>query len=56
MASGSTIDITGADGARIRAYLTCPAQGSGPGLVLAHDMLGLNQFMRDMAERLAEEG
>jgi len=56
MARGSTIDITGADGARFSAYLARPAQGSGPGLVLVHEILGLNDFMRDMADRLAEEG
>ena len=56
MAQASTIDITSGDGRRLRAYLAQPAQGSGPGLVLVHETLGLDDFMRDMAERLAEEG
>ena len=56
MAQAATIDITSGDGQRLRAYLAQPVQGSGPGLVLVHEMLGLNDFMRDMAERLAEEG
>ncbi len=56
MARGSTIDITSTDGARFSGYLSQPAQGSGPGLVLVHEILGLNDFMRDMADRLAEEG
>ena len=56
MAQASTIDITSGDGRRLRAYLAQPAQGRGPGLVLVHETLGLDDFMRDMAERLAEEG
>ena len=56
MTPASTIDITGADAQPLRAYLTQPAQGSGPGLVLVHEAPGLNDFIREMAERLAEEG
>ena len=56
MASGSYIDIEAADGGRLRAYLAQPAQGSGPGLVLVHEILGINDFMRAMADRYAEEG
>lgn len=56
MAGGRTIEIRGADGALFQGYLTRPTQGSGPGLLLLHDMLGLNDFMRAMAGRLAEEG
>ncbi len=56
MARGSMIDISSADGTRFPCYLTRPAQGSGPGLILVHEMVGLNDFMRAMAERLAEEG
>ena len=33
-----------------------PASGSGPGLVLCQEIFGLNGFVRQTAERLAEEG
>ena len=56
MARGTYIDITAAEGGRFRAYLTLPAQGSGPGLVLAQEIFGINDFMCAQAERLAEEG
>ena len=56
MARGSMIDINSADGAAFPGYLALPLQGSGPGLILVHEMVGLNDFMRAMAERLAEEG
>jgi carboxymethylenebutenolidase len=54
--SGSFIDIKTRDGARVPAWFTHPAQGSGPGLILLHDAKGLDSFMRLTAERLAEEG
>jgi carboxymethylenebutenolidase len=56
MARARTITLHGAHGAQLPALLTTPAQGSGPGLLLLHDMFGVNDFMRAMAERLAEEG
>lgn len=56
MAQGSTIDITSDTGQDLRAYLTQPPQGSGPGLVLVHETFGLSDFMHDMADRLAAEG
>ena len=56
MARGSMIDISSADGAPFPGYLARPMQGSGPALILVHEMLGLNDFMRAMAERLAEDG
>ena len=37
-------------------YLAVPASGSGPGLVLCQEIFGLNGFVRQTAERLAEEG
>jgi carboxymethylenebutenolidase len=56
MARGAIIEFGTADGVQMRGYLSCPAKGSGPGLILVHDMTGLDDFMRDMADRLAEEG
>lgn len=54
--TGRWITLTAADGHALRAWLVVPPQGSGPGLVLLHEMVGLNAFARDMAARYAEEG
>ena len=56
MTLASTINFPSGDGQRMLAYLAQPSQGSGPGLLLVHGTQGLDHFMRDMAERLAEEG
>ncbi|MEX2482864.1 MAG: dienelactone hydrolase family protein [Gammaproteobacteria bacterium] len=53
--SGTFIDIALPDGS-LRAWLATPPAGSGPGLVLLPEIFGLNDFMRDMAARYAEEG
>jgi carboxymethylenebutenolidase len=37
-------------------YLAVPACGFGPGLVLAQEIFGVNQTMRELADHLAEEG
>ncbi|MFM9598110.1 dienelactone hydrolase family protein, partial [Streptomyces scabiei] len=54
--TGSYIDITAADGGSFKAYMAKPAQGSGPGLVLAQEIFGINPYMQAMADRFAEEG
>lgn len=54
--TGSYIDITAADGGRFKAYMARPAKGSGPGLVLAQEIFGINPYMQAMADRFAEEG
>ncbi len=54
--SGETIQIASADGQTFSAYLAMPEQGSGPGLVLIQEIFGINGFMKDMADRYAEEG
>lgn len=38
------------------AYLSLPASGSGPGLVLAQEIFGVNRTMRELADYYAEEG
>ena len=38
------------------AYLAVPASGSGPGLVLAQEIFGVNATMREVADYYAEEG
>src|SRR5579875_282884 len=53
---GTLIDIPAREGGAIRAYVTRPAQGSGPGLVLLHDAAGFDAFTQSTADRFAEEG
>jgi carboxymethylenebutenolidase len=51
------ITIDAADGSgRFGAYLSLPAAGSGPGLVLAQEIFGVNHTMRELADYYAEEG
>jgi len=53
--SGQDITIKGADGS-FSAYLATPVSGSGPGIVIAQEIFGVNQVMRDVADWLASEG
>jgi carboxymethylenebutenolidase len=53
---GQYIDIVARDGGKFSAYLAAPDQGSGPGLVLLQEMFGINDYMKAMADRYAEEG
>ncbi|MPT38591.1 MAG: dienelactone hydrolase family protein [Achromobacter sp.] len=54
----TTRDVTVAshDGKSFGAYLSVPASGRGPGLVLCQEIFGVNDFMRRAAQLLAEEG
>ncbi len=55
--AGQYIDMKAADGSgTFRGYLATPSTGSGPGLVLAQEIFGVNQTMRDLADSYAEEG
>jgi len=40
----------------LAAHVALPAAGSGPGIVLLHEMFGVNVYVRDSARRLAELG
>lgn len=51
----TTLDAADGSGS-FRAYLATPASGSGPGLVLAQEIFGVNATMRDVADYYAEEG
>ncbi|MET4575797.1 dienelactone hydrolase family protein [Ottowia thiooxydans] len=54
---GQWIKLEAADGSgSFRAYLATPAAGGGPGLVLAQEIFGVNQTMRDVADYYAQEG
>lgn len=53
---GRYIDIPSRDGGTFRGYLATPAQGKGPGIVLCHEIYGVNATMREVADYYAEEG
>ena len=51
------VRIQAADGSgTFGAYLALPKSGSGPGLVIAQEIFGVNKTMRDVADDYAEEG
>jgi carboxymethylenebutenolidase len=51
------ISVHARDGSgRFGAYLAVPKSGSGPGLVIAQEIFGVNRTMRDIADDYAEEG
>jgi len=54
--AGQWIDIAAADGGSFKGYLTVPASGSGPGILLLQEIFGVNSSMRDVADYYAEEG
>src|SRR6202166_616540 len=55
--AGQYIDMKAADGSgSFRGYLALPRGGSGPGLVLAQEIFGVNSTMREVADYYAEEG
>ncbi len=53
--AGSSISIQAPDGS-FGAYLAVPEAGSGPGIVLLQEILGVNANMRAIADLYAEEG
>ncbi len=44
------------DGAEFDAYLSLPASGYGPGIVVLQEIFGVNQFVRDVADWYAAHG
>jgi carboxymethylenebutenolidase len=50
------ITVPAADAGSFRAYLSRPAKGSGPGLLLLQEIFGVNETMRAHADQLAEAG
>ncbi len=49
------ITINGRDG-DFSAYLSTPASGSGPGLLVIQEIFGVNQSMRQMCDEFAAQG
>jgi carboxymethylenebutenolidase len=48
--------ITAADGGTFSAYCAIPASGRGAGILLFQEIFGVNDNMRELADRLAGEG
>lgn len=54
---GQYIDMKAADGSgSFRGYLALPRAGTGPSLVIAQEIFGINHTMREVADYYAEEG
>ena len=54
--AGKWIELSAADGGKFRGYLTVPADGKGPGIVLCQEIFGINGYVREVAEYYAQEG
>ncbi len=50
------IQVNAKDGGAFKAYVSLPAKGRGPGLVLLQEIFGVNVTMREQADAWAEEG
>ena len=54
--AGQYISVSAADSGQFKAYVAKPAQGSAPGLLVIQEIFGVNQHIRDVCDRYAEEG
>lgn len=54
--SGNWIEIQAANGGTFSSYLSRPAKGSGPGLILLQEIFGVTEDIKAMADMFAEEG
>jgi carboxymethylenebutenolidase len=48
--------IRGSDGHDFTGYLTLPASGSGPGMVVAQEIFGVTEYIQDVCARLSGLG
>jgi carboxymethylenebutenolidase len=55
MPAGQDVEFP-SNGGRANGYLAVPASGSGPGVVVIQEWWGLNDQIRGMADRFADEG
>ena len=56
MSTSSREHAIAIDDGTMGAHLALPASGSGPGMLLIHEIFGVNAYVRDVAQRLAEMG
>lgn len=56
MIETAELTLTTEGGRAFNAYLSRPAAGRGPGVVLLHDMFGLHEPIRTVADRCANHG
>jgi carboxymethylenebutenolidase len=54
--ASSWIKINAAEGGSFDGYLSVPASGSGPGLVVVQEIFGVNPSIRQAADMFAAEG
>ena len=54
--AGSEITIAAHDGGSFMGYLSVPAAGAGPGVVVIQEIFGVNAVMRGVSDWLAGEG
>ncbi len=54
--SGKEITIKAADGGEFMGYLSTPASGGGPGMVVIQEIFGVNAVMRGITDWRAGEG
>ncbi len=52
----SDVTITAKDGGTFSAYLSQPASGKGAGVLVAQEIFGVNQVMRDICDDFARAG
>ena len=52
---GQEIQITCGDG-KFMAYLSLPERGSGPGVIVIQEIFGINGFVRQVCDDLADRG
>ncbi len=52
---GQKVTISGKDG-DFAGYLAAPSSGRGPGIVVIQEIFGVNAVMRQMCDRLADQG
>lgn len=51
-----TESVSAPDGGRFDAHLVLPSAGHGPGILLLQEVFGVNEYIREVADRLAALG
>jgi carboxymethylenebutenolidase len=54
--TSTSLLLTAADGVSFAAYLSLPAEPTGPGVLVLPDNRGLSRFYEELTRRLAEQG